>query len=115
MMDSQERNITGADITRWELRGLKEGSLYRFHLSACTQAGCGPPQAQESRTVSVEGEEIKSVLEVGLMIAFAWVKTHKKVFLKHKDQVQIQDIGKTFLQILVTFSVCLNKKTRSCF
>ncbi|XP_013871249.1 neural cell adhesion molecule L1-like protein isoform X9 [Austrofundulus limnaeus] len=55
VMDSQETNITGADITRWELTGLKEGSLYRFHLSACTQAGCGPPQAQESRTVSVEG------------------------------------------------------------
>ncbi|XP_013871242.1 neural cell adhesion molecule L1-like protein isoform X3 [Austrofundulus limnaeus] len=54
VMDSQETNITGADITRWELTGLKEGSLYRFHLSACTQAGCGPPQAQESRTVSVE-------------------------------------------------------------
>ncbi|XP_037832766.1 neural cell adhesion molecule L1-like protein isoform X3 [Kryptolebias marmoratus] len=54
VIDSQETNITGADITRWELTGLKEGSLYRFHLSACTQAGCGPPQAQESRTVQVE-------------------------------------------------------------
>ncbi|XP_040049703.2 cell adhesion molecule L1-like a isoform X4 [Gasterosteus aculeatus] len=47
---SQETNITGADTTQWQLWGLEEGSLYRFHLQACTRAGCGPPLAQESRT-----------------------------------------------------------------
>lgn len=47
---SQETNITGADTTQWQLWGLEEGSLYRFHLRACTRAGCGPPLAQESRT-----------------------------------------------------------------
>uniref|UniRef100_A0A3Q3WKL4 Cell adhesion molecule L1-like b n=1 Tax=Mola mola TaxID=94237 RepID=A0A3Q3WKL4_MOLML len=29
-----------------------EGSLYRFLLSACTRAGCGPPLAQESSTAA---------------------------------------------------------------
>ncbi|XP_027144719.1 cell adhesion molecule L1-like a isoform X2 [Larimichthys crocea] len=51
VVDSQEINITVADTTQWQLQGLKEGSLYRFHLSACTRAGCGPPLAQESSTV----------------------------------------------------------------
>ncbi|XP_071331980.1 cell adhesion molecule L1-like a isoform X2 [Trachinotus anak] len=53
VVDSQEMNITGADTTQWQLRGLEEGSLYRFHLSACTRAGCGPPLAQESSTITV--------------------------------------------------------------
>ncbi|XP_075947049.1 cell adhesion molecule L1-like a [Anarhichas minor] len=48
VVDSQETNITGADTTQWHLQGLEEGSLYRFHLRACTRAGCGPPLAQES-------------------------------------------------------------------
>ncbi|XP_060912842.1 neural cell adhesion molecule L1-like protein isoform X10 [Labrus mixtus] len=51
VVDSQEINITGADTSQWRLQGLKDGSLYRFQLSACTQAGCGPPLAQESNTV----------------------------------------------------------------
>ncbi|KAK2851255.1 hypothetical protein Q5P01_007531 [Channa striata] len=54
MVDSQVKNITGADTTQWQLQGLKEGSLYRFHISACTRAGCGPPLAQESNTVTPE-------------------------------------------------------------
>lgn len=54
VLDSQEINITTADTTQWQLQGLEGGSLYRFHLSACTRAGCGPPLAQESNTV-VEG------------------------------------------------------------
>uniref|UniRef100_A0A7N8XM24 Neural cell adhesion molecule L1-like protein n=1 Tax=Mastacembelus armatus TaxID=205130 RepID=A0A7N8XM24_9TELE len=29
--------------TQLQLQGLEEGSLYRFHISACTRAGCGPP------------------------------------------------------------------------
>ncbi|XP_029132891.1 neural cell adhesion molecule L1-like protein isoform X9 [Labrus bergylta] len=51
VVDSQEINISGADTSQWRLQGLKDGSLYRFQLSACTQAGCGPPLAQESSTV----------------------------------------------------------------
>ncbi|XP_035015157.1 neural cell adhesion molecule L1-like protein isoform X4 [Hippoglossus stenolepis] len=54
VVDSQETNITGADTTQWQLHGLQEGSLYRFHLSACTRAGCGPPLAQESNTIAPE-------------------------------------------------------------
>ncbi|XP_038579483.1 neural cell adhesion molecule L1-like protein isoform X4 [Micropterus salmoides] len=54
-VDSQEINITGADTTQRKLEGLEEGSLYRFRLSACTRAGCGPPLAQESSTVVVAG------------------------------------------------------------
>ncbi|XP_049437094.1 neural cell adhesion molecule L1-like protein isoform X1 [Epinephelus fuscoguttatus] len=54
VVDSQEMNITGADTTQWQLQGLEEDSLYRFHLSACTRAGCGPPMAQESHTVRQE-------------------------------------------------------------
>ncbi|XP_026223083.1 neural cell adhesion molecule L1-like protein isoform X1 [Anabas testudineus] len=54
IVDSQVKNITGADTTQWQLQGLKEGSLYRFHISACTQAGCGPLLAQESNTITPE-------------------------------------------------------------
>ncbi|XP_049921685.1 neural cell adhesion molecule L1-like protein isoform X3 [Epinephelus moara] len=54
VVDSQETDITGADTTQWQLQGLEEDSLYRFHLSACTRAGCGPPLAQESHTVRQE-------------------------------------------------------------
>uniref|UniRef100_UPI0037E72028 cell adhesion molecule L1-like a isoform X2 n=1 Tax=Semicossyphus pulcher TaxID=241346 RepID=UPI0037E72028 len=53
VVDSQEINITGADTSQWRLQGLEEGSLYRIHLSACTRAGCGPPLAQEGRTVAL--------------------------------------------------------------
>lgn len=52
VVDSREVNITGADTTRWQLRGLEGGSRYRFHLSACTRAGCGPPLAEEHTTVA---------------------------------------------------------------
>ncbi|KAJ4934025.1 hypothetical protein JOQ06_006832, partial [Pogonophryne albipinna] len=54
VVDSQETNITGADTTQWKLYGLEGGSLYRFLLSACTAAGCGPPLTQESSTVALE-------------------------------------------------------------
>lgn len=53
VVDSQEVNITGAETTQWQLLGLEGGSLYRFQLSACTQTGCGPPLAQESRTPAI--------------------------------------------------------------
>uniref|UniRef100_A0A672IR84 protein-tyrosine-phosphatase n=1 Tax=Salarias fasciatus TaxID=181472 RepID=A0A672IR84_SALFA len=60
VLHSQEVNISGPDTTQWQLWGLKEGSLYRFHLSACTQAGCGPAQAEESRTVTAEGGDFST-------------------------------------------------------
>lgn len=56
VLESREKNITAPDTTQWQLRGLKEGSLYRFQLRACTRAGCGPPRAQESHTVIAKGE-----------------------------------------------------------
>ncbi|XP_061759846.1 neural cell adhesion molecule L1-like protein isoform X2 [Nerophis ophidion] len=52
VLATRELNISGADTTHWQLKGLKEGSLYLFHLSACTRVGCGPPLAQESSTVT---------------------------------------------------------------
>lgn len=60
VVDSQEINISAADTTQWQLQGLEEDSLYRFHLSACTRAGCGPPLAQESSTFAkptVQGQQ----------------------------------------------------------
>uniref|UniRef100_A0A667WV89 Cell adhesion molecule L1-like b n=1 Tax=Myripristis murdjan TaxID=586833 RepID=A0A667WV89_9TELE len=57
--DSQEMNITGPDTTHWQIEGLEEGSLYRFHLSACTRVGCGPPLAQEGNTLAQARECIK--------------------------------------------------------
>uniref|UniRef100_A0A8C9YXQ6 Neural cell adhesion molecule L1-like protein n=1 Tax=Sander lucioperca TaxID=283035 RepID=A0A8C9YXQ6_SANLU len=61
VVDSQEKNITEADTTQWQVQGLEEGRLYRFHLSACTRAGCGPALAQESSTVAQAREWMKSV------------------------------------------------------
>lgn len=52
VVDSREVNITVADATQWQIQGLEEDSLYRFLLSGCTQAGCGPPLVQESVTVA---------------------------------------------------------------
>lgn len=46
MIDSFEVNITSPDATQHQLR-LDGGGLFRFDLSACTNAGCGPPEAQE--------------------------------------------------------------------
>lgn len=50
--DSREVNISQADATQWQIQGLEEGSLYRFLLSGCTRAGCGPPLVQESVTIA---------------------------------------------------------------
>ncbi|XP_077459606.1 neural cell adhesion molecule L1-like protein isoform X13 [Stigmatopora argus] len=52
VLDSREMNIAGPDTTHWQLEGLEGGSLYLFHLSACTRAGCGPLLAQESSTIT---------------------------------------------------------------
>uniref|UniRef100_A0A3Q3E8D2 Neural cell adhesion molecule L1 n=1 Tax=Hippocampus comes TaxID=109280 RepID=A0A3Q3E8D2_HIPCM len=76
--DSWEMNITGPDTTHWQLEGLEEGSLYLFHLSACTRAGCGPPLAQESsgtgsypsgqpRSISTKGWFIGTMCAVALL------------------------------------------------
>uniref|UniRef100_A0A3Q3WSJ5 Cell adhesion molecule L1-like b n=1 Tax=Mola mola TaxID=94237 RepID=A0A3Q3WSJ5_MOLML len=78
VVDSQEIKITEADTTQWQLRGLKEGSLYRFLLSACTRAGCGPPLAQESSTAaqarddfSTQGWIIGTMCAVALLTLIA--------------------------------------------
>uniref|UniRef100_A0A8C6Q4A8 Cell adhesion molecule with homology to L1CAM (Close homolog of L1) a n=1 Tax=Nothobranchius furzeri TaxID=105023 RepID=A0A8C6Q4A8_NOTFU len=55
VIESQETNVTGADITQWKLSGLKDSSRYLFHLSACTQTGCGPPLSFESVLMSTLG------------------------------------------------------------
>ncbi|XP_021177680.2 cell adhesion molecule L1-like a isoform X2 [Fundulus heteroclitus] len=55
VIDSFELNITSPDATQVQLGGLVGGSPFRFDLSACTQAGCGPPQAQEYRTAVASG------------------------------------------------------------
>uniref|UniRef100_A0A665T5J5 Neural cell adhesion molecule L1 n=1 Tax=Echeneis naucrates TaxID=173247 RepID=A0A665T5J5_ECHNA len=71
VVDSQEMNITGADTTQWRLQGLEEGSLYRFHLSACTQAGCGPPLTQESSTITAHSDFSTRGWFIGTMCAVA--------------------------------------------
>uniref|UniRef100_A0A8D0D362 Neural cell adhesion molecule L1 n=1 Tax=Sander lucioperca TaxID=283035 RepID=A0A8D0D362_SANLU len=71
VVDSQEKNITEADTTQWQVQGLEEGRLYRFHLSACTRAGCGPALAQESSTVAQAREWMKSGWFIGTMCAVA--------------------------------------------
>uniref|UniRef100_A0A8D3B3J8 Neural cell adhesion molecule L1-like protein n=1 Tax=Scophthalmus maximus TaxID=52904 RepID=A0A8D3B3J8_SCOMX len=71
VVDSREMNITGADSTQWQLRGLEEGSLYRFHVSACTRAGCGPPLAQESATIA---PELPVLLNISSYVSDTFVK-----------------------------------------
>uniref|UniRef100_A0A667X695 Cell adhesion molecule L1-like b n=1 Tax=Myripristis murdjan TaxID=586833 RepID=A0A667X695_9TELE len=76
--DSQEMNITGPDTTHWQIEGLEEGSLYRFHLSACTRVGCGPPLAQEGNTlaqssISTQGWLIGTMCAVALLTLIALI------------------------------------------
>ncbi|KAK1898392.1 Neural cell adhesion molecule L1-like protein [Dissostichus eleginoides] len=71
VVDSQETNITGADTTQWKLHGLERGSLYRFLLSACTAAGCGPPLTQESSTVALE---LPALLNVSSYVSDTFAK-----------------------------------------
>uniref|UniRef100_A0A3Q2D1W7 Neural cell adhesion molecule L1 n=1 Tax=Cyprinodon variegatus TaxID=28743 RepID=A0A3Q2D1W7_CYPVA len=58
MIDSFEVNITSPDATQHQLR-LDGGGLFRFDLSACTNAGCGPPEAQEFRIPTISYLESK--------------------------------------------------------
>uniref|UniRef100_A0A3Q3GEL4 protein-tyrosine-phosphatase n=1 Tax=Labrus bergylta TaxID=56723 RepID=A0A3Q3GEL4_9LABR len=71
VVDSQEINISGADTSQWRLQGLKDGSLYRFQLSACTQAGCGPPLAQESSTVE---QALPALLNISCYVSDTFAK-----------------------------------------
>ncbi|XP_047463395.1 neural cell adhesion molecule L1-like protein isoform X3 [Mugil cephalus] len=52
VIQSREVKIAEADTTKWQIEGLEQDSLYTFNLSACTRAGCGPPRAEEGRTVT---------------------------------------------------------------
>ncbi|XP_053172851.1 neural cell adhesion molecule L1-like protein [Scomber japonicus] len=71
VIDSQEMNITGADTTQCQLQGLEEGSLYRFHLSACTRVGCGPLQTQESSTIS---QPLPALLNISSYVSDTFAK-----------------------------------------
>lgn len=57
VIDSFELNITSPDVTQQKLEGLVGGSLFCFNLSACTQAGCGPPQTKDYQTPTVASVE----------------------------------------------------------
>ncbi|XP_028438135.1 cell adhesion molecule L1-like a isoform X3 [Perca flavescens] len=71
VVDSQEKNITEADTTQWQVQGLEEGRLYRFHLSACTRAGCGPALAQESSTVA---QALPALLNISSYVSDTFAK-----------------------------------------
>ncbi|KAI3357326.1 hypothetical protein L3Q82_015771, partial [Scortum barcoo] len=71
VVDSREINITAADTTQQQLQGLEEGRLYRFHISACTRAGCGPPLAQESSTVA---EALPALLNISSYVSDTFAK-----------------------------------------
>ncbi|XP_061592408.1 neural cell adhesion molecule L1-like protein isoform X9 [Cololabis saira] len=82
VIDSREMNITEADITQWHLRGLEGDSLYRFHLSACTRAGCGPPMAQESRTVAAA---VPALLNISSYVSDTYAKISWTAAEEHGD------------------------------
>uniref|UniRef100_A0A8C9YRV7 Neural cell adhesion molecule L1-like protein n=1 Tax=Sander lucioperca TaxID=283035 RepID=A0A8C9YRV7_SANLU len=86
VVDSQEKNITEADTTQWQVQGLEEGRLYRFHLSACTRAGCGPALAQESSTVA----QARDVLEMIINYFNCALITKKERNKKMVEQKQTQ-------------------------
>ncbi|XP_054632321.1 neural cell adhesion molecule L1-like protein isoform X15 [Dunckerocampus dactyliophorus] len=105
VLNTREMNITGPDTTHWQLEGLEEGSRYLFHLSACTQAGCGPPLAQESstgtparvagqqRSVSTKGWFIGTMCAVALLtlivLTICFMRRNKggKYAVKEKEDV----------------------------
>ncbi|XP_061638382.1 neural cell adhesion molecule L1-like protein isoform X13 [Phyllopteryx taeniolatus] len=105
VLDSREMNITGPDTTHWQLEGLEEGSLYLFHLSACTRAGCGPPLARESstviparlagqqRSISTKGWFIGTMCAVALLtlvvftVCFIWRNQGGKYAVKEKEDL----------------------------
>uniref|UniRef100_A0A8C6W099 Neural cell adhesion molecule L1 n=1 Tax=Nothobranchius furzeri TaxID=105023 RepID=A0A8C6W099_NOTFU len=73
VIESQETNVTGADITQWKLSGLKDSSRYLFHLSACTQTGCGPPLAQEILTPPTTGNRTDVMHAGGAITTQSWL------------------------------------------
>ncbi|XP_020560207.1 neural cell adhesion molecule L1-like protein isoform X3 [Oryzias latipes] len=80
VIDSHEINITGADITQWQLTGLNSGSRYRIHLRACTKASCGPPLSQESETLP---ETVPALLNISSYVSdtfakISWTATEKQ-------------------------------------
>lgn len=81
VVDSHEINITEVETTQWQLQSLEEHSLYRFLLSACTRAGCGPALAQESSTIAEPSE-----YETGLIV---WLKRDDLHWLLYKKTHQV--------------------------
>ncbi|XP_016527664.1 cell adhesion molecule L1-like a isoform X1 [Poecilia formosa] len=49
-IDSFELTITLPDVTQHQIVRPDKGSLFRFYLSACTRAGCGPAQLAENHS-----------------------------------------------------------------
>uniref|UniRef100_A0A4W4F3D6 Neural cell adhesion molecule L1-like protein n=1 Tax=Electrophorus electricus TaxID=8005 RepID=A0A4W4F3D6_ELEEL len=65
-------NIDGPDTTQWVLHDLTKDSQYKFSLSACTLAGCGPAVSEDGGTALVSREFMSSrSWIVGIMCALA--------------------------------------------
>ncbi|XP_017161472.1 neural cell adhesion molecule L1-like protein isoform X2 [Poecilia reticulata] len=50
VIDSFELNITLPDVTQHQIVRPDRGNLFRFYLSACTRAGCGPAELAENHS-----------------------------------------------------------------
>ncbi|KAK1801650.1 hypothetical protein P4O66_022294, partial [Electrophorus voltai] len=62
-------NIDGPDTTQWVLHDLTKDSQYKFSLSACTLAGCGPAVSEDGGTALVS--HMKAVY--GSMSSRSWI------------------------------------------
>uniref|UniRef100_A0A4W4F3B0 Neural cell adhesion molecule L1-like protein n=1 Tax=Electrophorus electricus TaxID=8005 RepID=A0A4W4F3B0_ELEEL len=51
-------NIDGPDTTQWVLHDLTKDSQYKFSLSACTLAGCGPAVSEDGGTALVSRDSV---------------------------------------------------------
>lgn len=117
---SREVKISVADATQWQIQGLEEGSLYRFLLSGCTRAGCGPSLAQESITMAQTREyqlwEISTRIltkKIKVTVTLAQTHTHMcyvlyQLMLNAFIPLQILDVRMKSQNLLCT---CLLKGT----
>ncbi|KAK7878611.1 hypothetical protein WMY93_030447 [Mugilogobius chulae] len=82
VLESLEKNISAPDTTQWQLQGLKEGSLYRFQLRACTRVGCGPPRAEESHTIN---PEVPALFNISSYVSDTYAKISWTATLERHD------------------------------
>ncbi|XP_027872094.1 cell adhesion molecule L1-like a isoform X1 [Xiphophorus couchianus] len=54
VIDSFELNLTLPDVTQHQIVRSDRGNLFRFYLSACTRAGCGPAELAENHSPPAE-------------------------------------------------------------